>query len=96
MLGFMEKPSKKLYSEYYEVISDPIDFLEIESKIRADQYSCENDLVKDFKLMFSNCRQFNEENSPIYEDSLVLEKYLMDKVGHAPIPERKERSVVRV
>jgi protein polybromo-1 len=96
MLGFMEKPSKKLYSEYYEVISEPIDFLEIESKIRADQYSSENDLVKDFKLMFSNCRQFNEENSPIYEDSLVLEKYLVDKVGQTVTPEKKEKTVVRV
>lgn len=96
MLGFMEKPSKKLYSEYYEVIQEPIDFLEIESKIRADQYSSENDLVKDFKLMFSNCRQFNEENSPIYEDSLVLEKYLIDKVGQNVTPEKKEKTVVRV
>ncbi|XP_064212434.1 protein polybromo-1 isoform X5 [Tribolium castaneum] len=96
MLGFMEKPSKKLYSEYYEVISEPIDFLEIEQKIRADQYSSESDLVKDFKLMFSNCRQFNEENSPIYEDSLVLEKHLLDKVGHSVTPEKKEKTVVRV
>lgn len=56
MLAFMEKPSKKLYAEYYEVIDEPIDFLEIESKIKAEQYSCEMDLVKDFQLMFSNCR----------------------------------------
>lgn len=56
MLGFMEKPSKKLYPEYYEVIDEPIDFLEIESKIKAEQYSCEKDLVKDFQLMFANCR----------------------------------------
>lgn len=80
MLAFMEKPSKKLYPEYYEIIAEPIDFLEIEAKIKAEQYSCENDLIKDFKLMFCNCREFNEENSPIYEDANLLEKYLMDKV----------------
>ncbi|ENN78044.1 hypothetical protein HUJ04_006145 [Dendroctonus ponderosae] len=80
MLGFMEKPSKKLYPEYYEVIDEPIDFLEIESKIKAEQYSCEKDLVKDFQLMFANCRQFNEENSPIYEDANLMEKHLMIKV----------------
>lgn len=99
MLAFMEKPSKKLYSEYYEVISEPIDFLEIESKIRTDQYSSEQDLIKDFKLMFSNCRQFNEENSPIYDDALSLEKHLMERVGHVVTPEKKEkeeRKVVRV
>ncbi|KAJ8965409.1 hypothetical protein NQ314_004161 [Rhamnusium bicolor] len=106
MLAFMEKPSKKLYPEYYEVIAEPIDFLEIEAKIKAEQYSCENDLVKDFKTMFGNCRQFNEENSPIYEDAMLLEKYLMDKVGHpvvkvshpvaTPEKEKKERPVIRL
>ncbi|KAJ8960513.1 hypothetical protein NQ318_013797 [Aromia moschata] len=99
MLAFMEKPSKKLYPDYYEVIAEPIDFLEIEAKIKAEQYSCERDLVKDFKTMFANCRQYNEENSPIYEDALTLEKYLMDKAGHylvTPEKEKKERAVVRV
>ncbi|XP_076258471.1 protein polybromo isoform X4 [Rhynchophorus ferrugineus] len=81
MLAFMEKPSKKLYAEYYEVIEEPIDFLEIEAKIKAEEYTCEKDLVKDFQLMFANCRQFNEENSPIYDDANLLEKHLMDKVG---------------
>ncbi|XP_072395863.1 protein polybromo-1 isoform X2 [Diabrotica undecimpunctata] len=80
MLAFIEKPSKKLYPEYYEVIAEPIDFLEIESKIKSEQYSGVSDLVKDFRLMFSNCRQFNEENSPIYDDANDLEKYLLKKV----------------
>lgn len=102
MLAFMEKPSKKLYPEYYEIIAEPIDFLEIEAKIKAEQYSCENDLVRDFKLMFSNCREFNEENSPIYEDANLLEKYLIEKVAikkkPGPTPEKvkKEKTVLRV
>ncbi|KAJ8985335.1 hypothetical protein NQ317_008366 [Molorchus minor] len=88
---------EKLYRDYYEVIAEPIDFLEIESKIKAEQYSCEKDLVKDFKTMFENCRQYNEENSPIYEDATMLEKYLMDKAGHffvTPEKEKKERVTV--
>ncbi|KAL3278904.1 hypothetical protein HHI36_016424 [Cryptolaemus montrouzieri] len=98
MLGFMEKPSKKLYPDYYDVIQEPIDFLDIESKIKADQYSSESDLVKDFKLMFSNCRQYNEENSPIYEDSNLLEKHLSEKVAQTLIvtPEKKERTIIKV
>ncbi|XP_030752668.1 protein polybromo-1 isoform X2 [Sitophilus oryzae] len=100
MLAFMEKPSKKLYAEYYEVIDEPIDFLEIEAKIKGDQYTCEKDVVKDFQLMFSNCRQFNEENSPIYDDANLLEKHLMDKVGPLLLSsaekEKKEKATPRV
>lgn len=91
----MEKPSKKLYPDYYEVISEPIDFLEIENKIRNEQYSSENDLIRDFKLMFANCRHYNEENSTIYEDANLLERALMEKIGQVMVtPEKK--SVIRV
>ncbi|KAF5282989.1 hypothetical protein FQA39_LY04860 [Lamprigera yunnana] len=98
MLAFMEKPSKKLYPDYYEVIAEPIDFLEIESKIRAEQYSNEHDLVKDFKLMFSNCRQYNEENSTIYEDANLLEKVLVVKVEHITMlaAEREKKHMARI
>lgn len=89
MLVFMEKPSKKLYPDYYEVIKEPIDLLTIEARIKNDHYSSEDDLVQDFKLMFSNCRQYNEEQSVIYEDSVLLEKILMDKVDSMQTPERK-------
>lgn len=90
LLAFMEKPSKKLYPDYYEVISEPIDFLEIENKIRNEQYNSENDLVRDFKLMFANCRHYNEENSTIYEDANLLERALLEKMGQTvPTPEKK-------
>lgn len=90
----MEKPSKKLYPNYYEVIAEPIDFLEIEAKIRNDQYNKEGECITDFKVMFANCRQFNEENSPIYEDANLMEKVLIDKFGDPATPEK--RNVVRV
>ncbi|XP_017786877.1 PREDICTED: protein polybromo-1 [Nicrophorus vespilloides] len=95
LMGFMEKPSKKLYPDYYQVITEPIDFLEIEAKIKGEQYSSENELVRDFKLMFSNCRTYNEENSHIYEDATLLEKVLIEKIGQTIVtPERKTYSRV--
>ena len=80
MLPFFEKPSAKLYPEYYEIIAEPIDLMTIEAKVKADRYVNEDDFVADFKLMFANCRTFNEEGSRIYEDSVALEKVLMDKI----------------
>ncbi|KAL6428036.1 hypothetical protein ACFW04_008427 [Cataglyphis niger] len=88
MLMFMEKPSKKLYPDYYQVIAEPIDMLAIEANIKAEKYQNESELIQDFKLMFNNCRQYNEEGSLIYEDANTLEKVLMDKVKElGPLPD---------
>ncbi|CAG9569241.1 unnamed protein product [Danaus chrysippus] len=80
MLLFMEKPSKKLYPEYYNVIERPIDMLTIEANIKNDRYNTIDEMVSDFRLMFSNCRQFNEEGSMIYEDANLLERVLNEKL----------------
>ncbi|KAK3930738.1 Protein polybromo-1 [Frankliniella fusca] len=80
ILVFMEKPSKKLYPDYYQVIKEPIDLLTIEANIKNEKYSSDDDALEDFKLMFKNCRQYNEESSLIYEDANNLERILYDKV----------------
>nr|XP_049705113.1 protein polybromo-1 isoform X12 [Helicoverpa armigera] len=80
MLLFMEKPSKKLYPEYYNVIDKPIDMITIEANIKNDRYNSIDEMVSDFRLMFSNCRQFNEEGSMIYEDANLLERVMNEKL----------------
>lgn len=80
MTLFMEKPSKKLYPDYYEVIQHPIDMLTIEQNIKNDRYGTLDDVVGDFRRMFLNCRKYNEENSTIFEDSNILERALNEKL----------------
>ncbi|XP_055608504.1 protein polybromo-1 isoform X2 [Uranotaenia lowii] len=80
MVLFMEKPSKKLYPDYYQVIQHPIDMTTIESNIKTDRYATLDDAVGDYRLMFSNCRKYNEEGSLIFEDSKTLEKAMNDKL----------------
>jgi len=46
----MEKPSRKLYADYYEVIKEPIDMLTIEANIRNEKYSTEEEAMEDFKV----------------------------------------------
>ncbi|KAK6643901.1 hypothetical protein RUM43_000166 [Polyplax serrata] len=88
ILMFMEKPSKKLYPEYYKVIAEPIDLLQIQSNIKAEKYTTEDQFIADLKLMFSNCRNFNEENSVIFKDANNLEKVLNDKLKElGPLPD---------
>ena len=76
---FMELPSKKDYPDYYEIISEPIDMGMIETRIKIGHYKSEEEMISDCKLMFSNCRMYNEEGSAIYEDANLLEKVLLAK-----------------
>uniref|UniRef100_W4VRH5 Putative chromatin remodeling complex rsc subunit rsc1/polybromo n=1 Tax=Corethrella appendiculata TaxID=1370023 RepID=W4VRH5_9DIPT len=80
MALFMEKPSKKLYPDYYQVIQHPIDMNTIEQNIKGERYNTLDDVVGDFRLMFSNCRKYNEEGSMIYEDANLLERVLNEKL----------------
>lgn len=77
---FMEKPNRKLYADYYDIISHPIDLNMIENNIRTDRYSSLDDIVSDYRVMFNNCRTYNEEGSSIFEDANLLEKVLNDKL----------------
>ncbi|XP_055708043.1 protein polybromo-1 isoform X1 [Phlebotomus papatasi] len=90
MALFMEKPSKKLYPDYYEVIQHPIDMNTIEMNIKADRYGTLDDVVGDYRLMFSNCRKYNEEGSQIFEDANILERALNEKLKEfSGIPDRR-------
>lgn len=52
MLMFMEKPSKKIYPDYYKVIAEPIDMLTIEEKIKQEKYKSEDEILSDFKVRY--------------------------------------------
>lgn len=77
---FIEKPKKKFYPDYYEVIENPIDMKTIQNKIKNGLYDSEESMIADFRLMFSNCRRYNEDNSIIYMDADRLEKELDQKI----------------
>ena len=76
---FHTLPKKEEYPEYYKIISTPIDLKMIEEQINLSHYSSEDQLMQDFELLFKNARQFNEEGSEIYNDSIILEKALKKK-----------------
>lgn len=44
------------------------------------QYTTEEGLIADFKLMFANCKHYNEEGSQIYQDAETLENVLNSKI----------------
>lgn len=70
---FMCLPSRRDFPEYFNMISKPIAMNKIRERIERHYYPDVNSCLDDFKLMFSNCRFFNEEDSLIYRDAWHLE-----------------------
>lgn len=73
-LIFMKLPSKIDYPDYYEVIKNPIDMERISQKVKYGDYNNLDELVADFILMFDNACKYNEPDSQIYKDALLLQR----------------------
>ena len=76
---FMCLPSRKDFPEYFDIIQRPISMYEIRKRIESQYYSQDESCLNDFKLMFNNCRIFNEDGSQIFKDAVKLEEILMKK-----------------
>ena len=76
---FMEKPSRIEYPDYYEVISQPMDMTTVNDRIASGYYKSEEECFSDLKLIFTNCKRYNEEGSDIYYNANTLEKVLLSK-----------------
>lgn len=70
---FLERPSKKLYPDYYKVIKHPISLSEIKKNTETAAYNSFDELKKDLDQMLANARTYNQEGSVIYEDANVLQ-----------------------
>ncbi|KAF7988055.1 hypothetical protein HCN44_007549 [Aphidius gifuensis] len=70
---FMELPPKREFPDYYEIIKKPLTINKLIQKIDGGKYSDFDDLEKDFMQLCKNAQTYNEEASPIHEDSIVLQ-----------------------
>ncbi|KAG7478017.1 hypothetical protein MATL_G00075940 [Megalops atlanticus] len=75
---FLRLPSRAELPDYYITIKKPIDMEKIKSHMMANKYQDVDSLVEDFVLMFNNACTYNEPESLIYKDALVLHKVLLE------------------
>lgn len=59
---FFALPDASEVEDYYKIISRPISIKEINKQLRSGDYTCLDDLLQDFQLMFDNCDTYNEPN----------------------------------
>lgn len=65
----------ELYEGYMKIISHPMDLDTIKNKILNREYSKFSEFVSDIRLVFSNCREFNEKKSFLYQCGNQLEEF---------------------
>uniref|UniRef100_A0A8C9SLA7 Protein polybromo-1 n=1 Tax=Scleropages formosus TaxID=113540 RepID=A0A8C9SLA7_SCLFO len=75
---FLRLPSRAELPDYYITIKKPIDMEKVRSHMIANKYQDVDALVEDFVLMFNNACTYNEPESLIYKDALVLHKVLLE------------------
>lgn len=81
---FLNPVNRDEVADYYEVIKEPMDFSTMEVKLEADNYSSPEEFVRDAKLIFSNCRKYNNETTPYAKCANKVEKFMWAQIKAIP------------
>ncbi|KAI0855492.1 histone acetyltransferase GCN5-like protein [Xylaria cubensis] len=81
---FLNPVNRDEVTDYYNVITSPMDLSTIEDKLKQDLYTAPKDLVNDLKLIFSNCRQYNDASTVYSKCAAKLEKYMLSLIKEIP------------
>ncbi|KAF7783329.1 hypothetical protein Agabi119p4_2705 [Agaricus bisporus var. burnettii] len=64
--AFLKPVSKAEVPDYYEVISNPMDFQTMQKKVKLKNYKSKREFKDDLELIWSNCYTYNaSENHPL-------------------------------
>ncbi|EDN05621.1 histone acetyltransferase GCN5 [Histoplasma capsulatum] len=81
---FLNPVNRDEVPDYYNVIVSPMDLSTMEERLECDSYPSPKDLVADLKLIFSNCRQYNDASTVYAKCAVKLEKYMWSLIKKIP------------
>ncbi|PLN86381.1 GCN5-related histone actyltransferase [Aspergillus taichungensis] len=81
---FLAPVNKDEVPDYYNVITFPMDLSTVEERLENDSYSTPKDLVDDLKLIFNNCRKYNDATTVYAKCATKLEKYMYSLIKEIP------------
>lgn len=65
---------------YYEIVSNPIDLLRVQQKLKTDSYEDLDELTADMELLVNNAKAFYKPDSEEYADAtILLEIFIQNK-----------------
>ena len=72
---FEKLPSKKLYPDYFVLISNPIAIDTIMKKAKKKGYQSLDEVKEDLETMYTNAKFYNEKGSWVYNDADSLKSF---------------------
>ncbi|KAK2755097.1 histone acetyltransferase [Arachnomyces sp. PD_36] len=81
---FLHPVNREEVPDYYNVITAPMDLSTMEERLESDSYETPKDLIDDLKLIFSNCRQYNDTTTVYSKCAVSLEKYMWKLIKEVP------------
>lgn len=81
---FLNPVNRDEVHDYYNVIESPMDLSTMEERLENDCYTSPKNLVADLKLIFKNCRQYNDATTVYSKCAVKLEKYMWGLVKEIP------------
>lgn len=64
-------PNKHNCPDYFSIIQKPMDLGTIKSKLNGGMYSCSQQCISDFELMFDNCFNYNRGKNEVYASLFI-------------------------
>lgn len=98
--AFIRAPKRRQEPAYYDVVSNPIDLLRIQQKIRTDEYEDLESMTQDVELLVKNAKTFYQSHTTEHQDACMLwDLYLktVDKLNDEKgdeLPETKPSRLV--
>ncbi|KAF4589366.1 RSC complex subunit RSC1 [Ophiocordyceps camponoti-floridani] len=78
--GFQRIPNRRVLPDYFEIISEPIAFSTIRSKIQRKQYTAFPEFVKDVAQICHNAQVYNRPSAPIFGAAVRLRQHFLDEL----------------
>ncbi|KAK0504748.1 hypothetical protein EDD18DRAFT_1126173 [Armillaria luteobubalina] len=78
---FQEPVKREDVPDYYDVITNPMDFKTMEHKLETHQYGSVDDFVSDANLIWENCRAYNPPDSIYQKAAAKLEKLVATRMA---------------
>ncbi|XP_066257550.1 bromodomain adjacent to zinc finger domain protein 1A isoform X2 [Euwallacea similis] len=87
---FLRPVYTKEVPDYYQIISEPMDFGTIKYKLNIGKYSADSQVMRDVALIFENCITYNSSDDEVYKCGRQLSTFVCEKAEELGLPAPSE------